>query len=70
VGFDAAKIGELGTQLVLKEIETSDETRQPTVLTVKPTLIVRGSTGPPAPREFSMGTPDEDEEMNGDGRLG
>jgi LacI family transcriptional regulator len=70
VGFDAAKIGELGTQLVLKEIETSDETRQPTVLTVKPTLIVRGSTGPPAPREFSMGIPDEDEEMNGDGRLG
>ena len=44
VGFDAAKIGELGAQLVLKEIEATSEERQPTVLTVKPTLIVRGST--------------------------
>ena len=60
VGFDAAKIGELGTQLVLKEIEASGDTRQPTVLTVKPTLIVRGSTGPPTSRELSMVTPEED----------
>jgi DNA-binding LacI/PurR family transcriptional regulator len=47
VGFDAAKIGELGAQLVLKEIEASDdEERVPTVLSVKPKLIVRSSTGP------------------------
>jgi LacI family transcriptional regulator len=46
VGFDAAKIGELGAQLVLKEIEATGE-RQPTVRTVKPTLIVRGSTAAP-----------------------
>jgi LacI family transcriptional regulator len=48
VGFDAAKIGELGAQLVLKEIDASDddEQREPTVLSVKPKLIVRSSTGP------------------------
>jgi DNA-binding LacI/PurR family transcriptional regulator len=46
VGYDAAKIGELGARLVLKEIEPAGEGRQPSVLTVKPKLIVRGSTGP------------------------
>lgn len=51
VGIDAAKIGELGTQLVLKEVGASSEVRQPTVLTVQPTLIVRGSTGPPGSPE-------------------
>jgi LacI family transcriptional regulator, galactose operon repressor len=48
VGFDAAKIGELGAQLVLKEIDVLDdaESREPTALSVKPKLIVRSSTGP------------------------
>jgi DNA-binding LacI/PurR family transcriptional regulator len=48
VGFDAAKIGELGAQLVLKEIDAAvdDVHREPTVLSVKPKLIVRSSTGP------------------------
>ncbi len=48
VGFDSAKIGELGAQLVLKEVNASDEDeqREPTVLSVKPKLIVRSSTGP------------------------
>jgi DNA-binding LacI/PurR family transcriptional regulator len=45
VGYDAAKIGELGAQLVLQEIDAADD-REPTVLTVKPKLIVRSSTGP------------------------
>ena len=53
VGFDAAKIGELGAQLVLREIESSDEELEPSVLTIKPKLNVRGSTGPAAPRDFS-----------------
>ncbi len=50
VGFDAAQIGELGAQLVLKEIKASasgsENGRRPYVLTVKPKLHVRGSTGP------------------------
>jgi len=46
VGIDAAKIGELGAQLVLKDLESGDGPKQPTVLTVTPNLIVRGSTGP------------------------
>jgi LacI family transcriptional regulator len=48
VGFDAAKIGKLGAQLVLEEIDASeaDEDKAPTVLSVKPKLIVRSSTGP------------------------
>ncbi len=46
VGFDSAKIGELGARLVLKDLESGDGPKQPTVLTVKPNLIVRGSTGP------------------------
>jgi LacI family transcriptional regulator len=52
VGYDAAKIGELGAQLVLKEID-SPGTGEPTVLTIKPKLIVRGSTGPVGARETS-----------------
>lgn len=47
VGFDAAKIGEVGAQLVLKDSESPHDDRQPTVFTIKPNLIVRGSTGPP-----------------------
>jgi DNA-binding LacI/PurR family transcriptional regulator len=54
VGFDAAKIGELGAQLVLQEIGAKEELRQATVLTVKPRLIVRGSTGPAAARDLSV----------------
>ena len=50
VGFDAAKIGEYGAQLVLQDIDTPREKRQPEVMTVKPKLIVRGSTGPAAVR--------------------
>jgi LacI family transcriptional regulator len=46
VAFDAAKIGELGAQLVLNEIESSQNGRKSCVLTVKPKLHVRGSTGP------------------------
>jgi LacI family transcriptional regulator len=45
VGYDAAKVGELGAQLVLKEIDSS-ASAQPSVLSVKPKLNVRGSTGP------------------------
>lgn len=48
VGFDAAKIGELGTQLVLKAVGAENKEEKPTVITVKPTLIVRGSTAPVA----------------------
>jgi LacI family transcriptional regulator len=48
VGFDAAKIGELGAQLVLREIESSEEELEPSVLTIKPKLNIRASTGPVA----------------------
>src|SRR6185436_12719601 len=51
VGYDASKIGALGSQLVLQEINASDEDREPSVLTVKPKLHVRGSTGPAPQRE-------------------
>jgi DNA-binding LacI/PurR family transcriptional regulator len=57
VGFDAAKIGELGAQLVLREIDGSEDGsengRSPSVLTIKPKLNVRGSTGPAPQREVS-----------------
>jgi len=43
VGYDASKIGALGSQLVLQEINASDEKREPSVLIVKPKLYVRGS---------------------------
>jgi LacI family transcriptional regulator len=51
VGFDAARIGELGAKIVLSEIESSADEKstaekKPTVMTVKPKLIIRGSTGP------------------------
>jgi DNA-binding LacI/PurR family transcriptional regulator len=51
VGFDAAKIGELGAQIVLSQVKSlvdlkSPIDHRPTVMTVKPKLIVRGSTGP------------------------
>jgi DNA-binding LacI/PurR family transcriptional regulator len=52
VGYDAAKIGELGAQLVLKEI-VSPDAGEPAVLTVKPKLIVRSSTGPIGARAAS-----------------
>jgi LacI family transcriptional regulator len=56
VGFDAAKIGELGAQLVLQEIDwTTDgqQRREPTKLTVKPKLVVRSSTGPAPSMEMA-----------------
>jgi LacI family transcriptional regulator len=46
VGFDAAKIGEYGAQLVLKEIDASSNGPSPKVITVKPKLVIRSSTGP------------------------
>jgi LacI family transcriptional regulator len=49
VGYDAAKIGELGAQLVLEEIGSPSNykvAKEPTVLTIKPKLVIRGSTGP------------------------
>jgi LacI family transcriptional regulator len=46
VGFDAAKIGEHGARLLLELIGAADTARKPSVVMVKPTLIVRGSTGP------------------------
>jgi LacI family transcriptional regulator, galactose operon repressor len=54
VGFDAARIGELGTQLVLEQVGASEEKRKAQVMIVKPTLIVRGSTCPPGMREPSL----------------
>ncbi len=50
VGFDTTTIGELGARLILQDIELPVEDRQPEVMTVKPKLIVRGSTGPAAVR--------------------
>jgi LacI family transcriptional regulator len=58
VGFDAAKIGEYGAQLVLSELNAPAEAKKPTVLTVKPRLVVRSSTGPVTHKEapsFSQG---------------
>ena len=46
VGFDAAKIGEAGAKLVLKDSDPSSNGKEPTVVTIHPNLIVRGSTGP------------------------
>ncbi len=53
VGFDAAKIGELGAQLLLQEIMAarSSERGQPVVLKINPKLNVRGSSGPARQRE-------------------
>jgi LacI family transcriptional regulator len=48
VAFDAAKIGEMGAQCVLTDSKASVDDRQPTVITIMPKLIVRGSTGPPS----------------------
>jgi LacI family transcriptional regulator len=62
VGFDAARIGELGAQLVLQELQSADRAgdgenhRQPSVLTIKPKLNVRGSTGPCPQREVQLMT--------------
>jgi DNA-binding LacI/PurR family transcriptional regulator len=53
VGYDAAKIGELGAQLVLQEIDAQQNGWHPSILTVKPKLHVRGSTGPARQREVS-----------------
>jgi DNA-binding LacI/PurR family transcriptional regulator len=49
VAFDAAKIGELGAQLVLDSIDRPEPVQlaqQARVHVIKPKLIVRGSTGP------------------------
>jgi LacI family transcriptional regulator len=62
VGFDAARIGELGAQLVLDELESVaaadslQNGRKPSVLTIKPKLNVRGSTGPCVRREVQLMT--------------
>lgn len=53
VGFDAAKIGELGAQLVLKDAEANAGEKKPTIHTIKPQLIVRGSTGTAKGRDGS-----------------
>jgi LacI family transcriptional regulator len=50
VGFDAAKIGQLGARLVLQDIARPREKCEPVVMTIKPKLIIRGSTGPAAVR--------------------
>jgi LacI family transcriptional regulator len=58
IGFDAAKIGELGAQLVLQETDWVGEDgqdRQPTVLTVKPKLVARSSTGPAPSTDLPVG---------------
>ena len=47
VGFDAARIGEKGAEMVVKEIESPLEERTIQVLEIKPKLVVRGSTAPP-----------------------
>ena len=57
VGFDAAKIGDHGAKLVLELVCAAEADRKPTVVTVKPTLIVRGSTGPLALREATASKP-------------
>jgi LacI family transcriptional regulator len=56
VAFDATKIGELGAELVLREIEGTEEQREPKALMLKPKLVVRGSTGP-APTNDSSAEP-------------
>lgn len=55
IGFDAEKIGELGTQLVLEQVGATESERKASVMTVKPTLIVRGSTGAPRQRASANG---------------
>lgn len=55
VGFDAAKIGEYGARLVLKDIGTPIDARQAMGMAVKPKLNVRGSTGP-APLRAKVAT--------------
>src|SRR5262249_48936804 len=55
VGYNAAKVGELGAELVLKSIK-SREAKRPVVRTLKPKLIVRGSTGPPPTHKASART--------------
>jgi DNA-binding LacI/PurR family transcriptional regulator len=52
VAFDAAKIGELGAQLVVEEINASGTSRNASALVVKPKLNVRGSTGLAQRREL------------------
>jgi DNA-binding LacI/PurR family transcriptional regulator len=46
VGFDAAKIGEAGAKQVLKDSDAAADSMEPTVVTIHPNLIIRGSTGP------------------------
>lgn len=50
VGFNAAKIGEYGAKLVLQDVGVAIDGRKPVTMTIKPKLIVRGSTGPPSVR--------------------
>jgi LacI family transcriptional regulator len=45
VSYDAQRIGELGAQLILRDVNATWELKKPTVLTIKPRLVVRSSTG-------------------------
>jgi LacI family transcriptional regulator len=47
VGYDAARIGEKGAEIVVNEIESPPEERSLLVVEIKPKLVVRGSTAPP-----------------------
>jgi LacI family transcriptional regulator len=73
VGFDAAKIGELGAQLLLKDVGAAVKEKEPTVFTVRPHLIVRGSTGPPRTRDrggdATGGDPTGDATVESDGNA-
>ncbi len=46
VAFDAERIGKLGAELILKTIGPKATSCESVVRTIKPKLIVRGSTGP------------------------
>jgi hypothetical protein len=62
---DAAKIGEMGAQLVLKDSDAKADNKLPTIFTIKPKLIVRGSTGPAKTRNGAV-FPDHAEPPKGD----
>ncbi len=65
VGFDAPKIGDLGAQLVLKDLQDSATSKQPTVHVIHPNLIVRGSTGPARSAEHPQQIPNSASSIGG-----
>ncbi len=65
VSFDAAKIGEHGARLALELIDTADADRPPEFVSIKPTLIVRGSTGPARTRDDIAGVVAHGMQSNG-----